>query len=304
MWVYIWTSWELKNAYIWEWVDVISLTLDKSSISLTTVWQTEQITATTVPAWATVTWSSSDTTVATVDSTWLVTCVSAWTCTITAESFGVTAICGVTDGSWWQPWINTVAYYEFDNDLTDSSGNNHDLTVQSWSVAYWTASWGGKYSYWNTSTYTTNMALKSINYDTDSYTISFYRQPKTIFSSWAHAVFDLAINGYDPLWMRVTDSISFWGGTGYVATVDTWYHVAMVRNINAFSVYINWSLRTTFTFSQSWTRTPSLRINAIWNATSLTNNNYLWEFIIEDKGWTALEIASYFNSTKSLYGIS
>ena len=43
---------ELKNAYIGEWVDVTSLTLDKSSINLTTVWQTEQITATTVPAWA------------------------------------------------------------------------------------------------------------------------------------------------------------------------------------------------------------------------------------------------------------
>jgi hypothetical protein len=99
MWVYLYpnnTETELKNAYIGEWVDVTSLTLNKNSITLTTVWQTEQITATTVPAWATVNWSSSDTTVATVSTTWLVTCVTPWECTITATTVnGLTATCGV-----------------------------------------------------------------------------------------------------------------------------------------------------------------------------------------------------------------
>lgn len=57
---------EVKNAYIWQWIDVTSLTLDKSSISLTSVWQTEQITATIVPAWTPITWSSSNTNIATV----------------------------------------------------------------------------------------------------------------------------------------------------------------------------------------------------------------------------------------------
>lgn len=66
----------MQNAYIGEWIDVTSLTLDKNSISLTTVGQTEQITATTVPAGATVTWGSSDTSIATVDNTGLVTCVT------------------------------------------------------------------------------------------------------------------------------------------------------------------------------------------------------------------------------------
>ena len=81
-----------------------AISLDKSSISLTTVWQTEQITATLTPADTTskVSWSSSDTTVATVDNTWLVTCVTPWTCTITATtSNGLTATCEVTQ--WWLP---------------------------------------------------------------------------------------------------------------------------------------------------------------------------------------------------------
>lgn len=81
-----------------------AISLDKSSISLTTVWQTEQITATLTPAdtTSTVSWSSSDTTVATVDNTWLVTCVTPWECTITATtSNGLTATCEVAQ--WWLP---------------------------------------------------------------------------------------------------------------------------------------------------------------------------------------------------------
>lgn len=128
MWVYIYqnnSELAMQNAYIGEWVDVTSLTLDKSSINLTTVGQTEQITATVVPAGATVTWSSSDTSIATVDNTGLVTCVTPWNCTITAESFGVTATCNVSNPiwdiinvstnwnanvySWWWYWIKFYA---------------------------------------------------------------------------------------------------------------------------------------------------------------------------------------------------
>lgn len=82
-------------------VRVTGVTLDKSSINLTTVWQTEQLTATITPANAedtAVTWSSSDTTVATVSTTWLVTCVTPWeaTITVTTHDGGYTATCGVS----------------------------------------------------------------------------------------------------------------------------------------------------------------------------------------------------------------
>ena len=92
---------ELQAAYIWEWyIAPTSISLDKSSISLTTVWQTEQLTATVLPddARQTVTWTSSNTSIATVDSTWLVTCVTPWTCTITATTVNwLTATCAVQE---------------------------------------------------------------------------------------------------------------------------------------------------------------------------------------------------------------
>ena len=101
---------ELSNAYIGI-PNPESITLDKSSISLTTVWQTEQLTATLTPTPCDqrITWTTSDSTVATVSTTGLVTCVTPWTCTITATtSNGLTATCGVV--IWWTPWANTLWY--------------------------------------------------------------------------------------------------------------------------------------------------------------------------------------------------
>ena len=124
MWVYLYpnnTETELKNAYIWI-PNPDSITLDKSFINLTTVWQTEQITATVLPSLSdhSVTWSSDDTTVATVDQTWLVTCVTPWSCTITATTVNnLTATCRVSAMS--------VEVYDFPN------GTYPWWTLYSWS---------------------------------------------------------------------------------------------------------------------------------------------------------------------------
>lgn len=145
---------ELQNAYIGEWVDVTSLTLDKSSITLTTVWQTEQITATTVPAWATVNWSSSDTTVATVSSSWLVTCVTPWECTITAESYGVTATCEVTDVSWYRyiRWnINANRWNIAEMQVSEfeiCDGNGTKMSRPSWTSITCNYSYSDMQNYW------------------------------------------------------------------------------------------------------------------------------------------------------------
>jgi hypothetical protein len=106
MWVYLYpdnTETGLKNAYIWI-PNPTSIVLDKISISLTTIWQTEQLTATIEPTVSdkTITWSSNDTTIATVSTTGLVTCVTPWTCTITATTVnGLTASCGVSGNPGW-----------------------------------------------------------------------------------------------------------------------------------------------------------------------------------------------------------
>ena len=100
MWIYVYpnnTETEITNLYVG--IPFPSrITLDKSYISLTTVGQTEQLTATLTPTICdqSVTWSSDDTTIATVSTTGLVTCVTPWECTITATTVnGLTATCSV-----------------------------------------------------------------------------------------------------------------------------------------------------------------------------------------------------------------
>ena len=95
-------------------VHASSITLNKNSISLTSVWQTEQLTATVYPDDAVekkVHWSSSDITIATVNQMGIVTCVTPGECTITAECEWVTATCSVQNIIyidyilvWWWGW--------------------------------------------------------------------------------------------------------------------------------------------------------------------------------------------------------
>lgn len=144
---------EISNAYIGIPYPE-SISLDKSSISLTTIWQTVQLTATLTPSVCddTITWTSSDDTIATVSSSWLVTCVTPWECTITATTVNsLTATCTVAQsrlpstyqeveyiGSswtqyiklWYVPTVNTSI-------VTDISWSNQ---VRDWAVFRWVTS--------------------------------------------------------------------------------------------------------------------------------------------------------------------
>lgn len=286
---------ELKNAYIWEWVDVTSLTLDKSSISLTNVWDTEQITATTVPAWATVTWSSSNTTVATVSSSWLVTCVSPWSCTITAESFGVTATCSVSQ--WWTPTANTIAYYPFKSDLLDYSGNHNDWTSWTWTFAN------------NMVTTTSNLVGNPLvtNVSMNFTLTAWIDWDKTTQTAW-YVVVTPYWNSWWPtlcIWVNFSNGWVMWAMTNtWVVPVTqtlSWIHCFhFTRDWSTFKWYIDWVLQWTTTNSISL---GSGELSMIWWIGSFYSVT-CWNVIFEDKAWTQQEITDYFNLTKWDYWIS
>lgn len=80
-------------------IAVTSITLDKTSLSFSSLNTTQKLTATVKPdnaTYPTVTWSSSNTSVATVSSTGTVTSKGSGTTTITASADGKTATCTVT----------------------------------------------------------------------------------------------------------------------------------------------------------------------------------------------------------------
>ena len=151
MWVYLYpsnTETPLKAAYIGI-PSPTSIVLDKNSITLTTIWQTEQLMATIEPDVCdkSITWSSDDTTIATVDTSWLVTCVTPWDCTITATTVNwLTATCTV--GTWRLPGIyQEVEYIEsswtqwIDTWVTPTQDTMSQIKfrnlVSTWGVIYW-----------------------------------------------------------------------------------------------------------------------------------------------------------------------
>jgi len=205
------TETELKNAYIWI-PNPTSIVLDKSVISLTTVWQTEQLTATIEPTVSdkTITWSSDDTAVATVDTTWLVTCVTPWECTITATTVnGLTASCSVThsrlpntyqeveyiESSWSQvikSWVYiTETWIRADIDFQITSSNPSDQAViwfynnengsNSYRCGYWPNNWFTM-SQWSESLNRQTATGNSISFTASSYQLYLFAKQR--YTNW------------------------------------------------------------------------------------------------------------------------
>lgn len=181
------------------------VSLDKSKISLTTIWQTEQLTATTIPVnpveTVSLNRSSSDTSIATVDNIWLVTCVNPWKCTITVTTtpWSYTASCGVTKArlpneyqeveyiqSTWSQYIttgltlNNAITFDFKFQLTETTneqgiigarwGSNpyrHSLMIYNWMFHFML--WDG--SAWNGSV-DTNIHIVTMSWGNGNWTIN------------------------------------------------------------------------------------------------------------------------------------
>ena len=324
-WSWTFTKWpdvndykekKLKNAYIWI-PDPTSIVLDKISITLTTVWQTEQLTATIEPTVSdkTITWTTSDSTIATVSTTGLVTCVTPWTCTIIATTVnGLTASCGVDDNQWWQPWVNTIAYYPLTSTTTtsDESGNGHNLTNSG--AAFGT--YGGV-----DCVYLDNTDSKKL-YTTISwlsgnpiFTVNVYvNRQWTTNSDWWQLFVVWSIgssrrcywNAIRTDWRYLTWT-RWWGEARSTVTntLDNWELITVVKDGSNTIVYRNASEIASWTITTNISSTD-FTIGS-FNYQNTFYQSFYWylsEFILEDKARTAQEVADYYNQTKSLYGIS
>ena len=315
MWIYVYpnnTETEITNLYVGI-PFPSSITLDKSSISLTTVWQTEQLTATLspTPCDQSVTWSSDDTTIATVSTTGLVTCVAPWECTITATTVNnLTATCGVTDQSWWLPTANTLWYINMNQSdavFTDYEGHtvtNNWITYDASGVSEWcgynNSDWKRLYSDFNVGE----------SFPT-SFTIMAFMKP-----TWNHYTSD------HPMWItlanastKVTWGIWFsqsnsqvqfnhlreniaWDTMTYnYNPLNTWHHYALTYDGSLLIGYIDGNQVVSFytSGSGSWTW-PSWWLTVFGrNFPGLTNTiqGYVDEAICEDKVWSAQDIQDY-----------
>lgn len=208
------------------------------------------------------------------------------------------------------PWANTLAYYEFNWNLNDSSGNNRNLSLASGSVTYWTESWWAKYGYFNTSTYTNNYT--SMPYNSSAYTINIWYKRVGGNSGEQCTVADFHTwwNYFPRLNIRSSD-VLYIVSRNYVSTsnTNTWSNYCISISSWIATCYRNWTQVASYSvYSFSWNLTY-FRLNTVWYAGSYSLSHYAADgrmsaLIIENKTRTAQEISDYYNQTKSLYWIS
>lgn len=318
MWVYLYpsnTETPLKNAYIGIPFPT-SIVLDKNSINLTTIWQTEQLTATIQPTVSdkTINWTSSDTTVATVSTTWLVTCVTPWTCTITATTVNwLTASCSVSDSQWWQPTANTLWYINMnqtDSIFTDTQGhtvtNNGIVYNASWvSDGCWynNADWQMLYSDFNGwESFPSSFTIMCFMKPTGSHYTGDHPMWISIANASTNVTWGIWFNQYNSQvqFSYLREAIA-WKTTSYnFSPLNTWHHYAMTYSNGTMTWYIDWN--QVISANVSWTGTwtwPSGWLTVFGRNHPDYTNTIQWyvdEAICEDKVWTAQEIQDYLSN--------
>ena len=308
------TNWyKIKHILVWTQlvrpkIPATAISLDKSSIKLTTAGQTEQLTATLTPADSTssVSWTSSDTSIATVSSTWLVTCVTPWTCTITATTDnGLTATCSVSN--WWIPSSYTILYLPLNWDVKDPY-NNVTYSWGHWSASYATWSWSTQAANFTGSNAISIWTSLDYTWWTWWYTVCFwftttspsYEQRCSSRVSWKYfhmcRISSSKANAYcyNSNWdTSVSWTTTLSANTKYLFTA-TFQSGSMVK------LYLNWQLENS---ASIWTFSSYSFQNWQWIGSWRTWDSEFWrwmirEFIVESKIWTADEVLAYYNQTK------
>lgn len=206
------------------------------------------------------------------------------------------------------PGSNTVAYYKFDGNLNDSSGNNRNLSMVTWSFSYSALSSWQKYCQLNTSAYAT---YNNIPFNRTAYTVSGWCSwNDNLTSSYQKIIFNiLAGSSYYPRFWAWW--YNHYNKLGSIVSFDSWntscennkwYHLVSVYNNNTASSYINWQLIHSLNYSSSET-SWNITINAESSNANYRTNGRISEIILENKARTSDEILAYYSVTKSNYGL-
>lgn len=208
-----------------------------------------------------------------------------------------------------EPGEDTVAYYKFDGDLNDSSGNNHNLTW--WTFTYWTLQTGAKYI--QTASWQYTDAYTWIPFNSSNYTINIWVLVENVTGSRENCVVDFHTNQSDfPRVIFPNVSTARLTTNASNISITSWerhnYCIVMSNN-NTATWYVDGVQKTTKTISSFNGNVPYFRINTVWKVYWNIFSEFSWvnklsELILESKGRTNDEITSYFNQTKSNYWVN
>lgn len=213
-------------------------------------------------------------------------------------------------GEYRVPWANTVAYYPLNSTTTvndmKGSGTVYNLT-NSWAT-FWIYDWADCANL-NWSSYMLSNVWDISQY---SHTINF----------WVYVKWDGFINMYwewNPNYKGGAELIqyyqskfrySYWyDDLDSINTYPTnWWHnicVQFDKSNSSQIIYVDgvlqWSRTTTYTHTLYNTNNFTFWKNTVYSEEYL--NWHISEYILENKLWSSNEISTYYNLTKSNYGL-
>lgn len=206
----------------------------------------------------------------------------------------------------WTPWANTIAYYPLEKDWNDYSWNWHNGTA-SW-ITYSSISWVNCASFaWSISSYIAIPWLWTLSTLTTSiwFNTTTTKSGSQLF--WASPSSDNANLQEYVDWSAIR--ISRWNGSNsdpvsysVACNNGVWHNLIVTNGSDWLKMYYDgtlvWSSNNVRTIKSDNWRTY------LWWWNQLSTYTYLWymsSLILENKIWTAQEIADYYNQTKATY---
>ena len=206
---------------------------------------------------------------------------------------------------WRQPWANTIAYYPFDTDYVDASGNSPTATAQN------TVIW----EYWGVNCLNFNSSYAYVNWINNLNLESEYTMCVRVYVNNKVGINYYWIANWWWSWFEVYSNntwyIRRWNTTNQQSAVSWvwsgWHLLAQVWTVGgAWYLVVDWVWTTLIAswLVATWNQTNQLNIWALAGAWMIANQGYVSKLIIENKARTQQEMLDYYNQNKYLYGIS
>lgn len=208
----------------------------------------------------------------------------------------------------WTPNANTVAYYPLTSNFNDASWNSRNLT-NSWATI-WTYWWVtcAYYDWWDYSYYSwywlnspRTICLRWYNTNTTGWYywwLIHISQYSNNTPSWSL--------GLQYIWSSIITPADWSSSSAEIQTsITSWWHNIVVTEDSSRTVTLYIDGVSKWTKSYSSPATPDWW--SLWSKFVSTFSErlrwYLSKVILENKAWTAQEVALYYNQTKSTYGL-
>jgi hypothetical protein len=221
---------------------------------------------------------------------------------------------------WWQPWADTLLYYDFEHTSWTSETNlawisSYNWTYQATPTISTLASGKKIFTVNQDNALNTNNTLSTLNYNNATVCVWFnpvyitenfyFWQERWGVQWWTIFCSDYKRSAQVCLWPDanvISVNLNYWNRQNIVITNDWVNSTAYINGVQI------WQKAMSTSTWNKYFHVGAINVYAVPSPATVPSNRLgkasFWSVIIENKARTTQEVADYYNHTKSLYGIS